>query len=212
MEIANLESLKKIAHSFAKHFGNNCEIIIHDLERENLEDTIVYIENGHVSNRQLGNVPSQIVLESLARDISQLEDNLCYLTKTKDGRVLKSSTLYFADACHEKVKYILSINYDITSLLAVDNGVQSLISTEKKSKNIITETHQNVNDILNELLEKSAALIGKPPVLMSKEEKIVAIDFLNKAGAFLITKSGDKVSKYFGISKYTLYSYTDVNR
>ncbi len=27
--------------------------------------------------------------------------------------------------------------------------------------------------------------------------------------AFLITKSGDKISKYYGISKYTLYSYID---
>ena len=29
------------------------------------------------------------------------------------------------------------------------------------------------------------------------------------AGAFLVTKSGDKIAKYFGISKYTLYSYID---
>lgn len=44
---------------------------------------------------------------------------------------------------------------------------------------------------------------------MSKEEKIRAIQFLNDSGAFLITKSGDKVCKLFGISKYTLYSYID---
>lgn len=31
-------------------------------------------------------------------------------------------------------------------------------------------------------------------------------------GAFLTTKSGDKVAKYFGISKYTLYSYVDINK
>ena len=47
---------------------------------------------------------------------------------------------------------------------------------------------------------------------MTKEEKTQAIRFLNDSGAFLITKSGDKVSKYFGISKYTLYSYIDVNK
>ena len=57
----------------------------------------------------------------------------------------------------------------------------------------------------------TVALIGKPAALMNKEEKVTAIQFLNDAGAFLITKSGDKVSKYFGISKFTLYSYIDVN-
>ena len=47
---------------------------------------------------------------------------------------------------------------------------------------------------------------------MNKEEKVKDIQFLNDAGAFLITKSGDKVAKYFGISKFTLYSYIDVNK
>ena len=44
---------------------------------------------------------------------------------------------------------------------------------------------------------------------MNKEDKVKAIQFLSSHGAFLITKSGDKVAKYFGISKYTLYSYID---
>ena len=44
-----------------------------------------------------------------------------------------------------------------------------------------------------------------------KDEKVTAIRFLNDAGAFLITKSGDKISRYFGISKFTLYNYIDVN-
>lgn len=44
---------------------------------------------------------------------------------------------------------------------------------------------------------------------MNKDDKMRAIGFLSQNGAFLITKSGDKVAKYFGISKYTLYSYID---
>ena len=47
---------------------------------------------------------------------------------------------------------------------------------------------------------------------MNKDDKVRAIQFLNKSGAFLVTKSGDKVAKYFGISKYTLYSYIDANK
>ena len=45
--------------------------------------------------------------------------------------------------------------------------------------------------------------------LMDREDKIRAIRFLNDAGALLITKSGDKIAAFFGISKYTLYSYLD---
>ena len=42
--------------------------------------------------------------------------------------------------------------------------------------------------------------------------KSAPFSFWNESGAFLITKSGDKISKYFGISKYTLYSYIDINK
>ena len=58
--------------------------------------------------------------------------------------------------------------------------------------------------MLDELIEQSVALVGKPVALMNKDDKVRAIRFLNESGAFLVTKSGDKVAKYFGISKYTL--------
>jgi predicted transcriptional regulator YheO len=44
---------------------------------------------------------------------------------------------------------------------------------------------------------------------MSKEDKIKVVEFLDKKGAFLITKSGDKVCRYLDISKFTLYNYLD---
>ena len=69
-----------------------------------------------------------------------------------------------------------------------------------------------MNDLLDDLIEQSVALVGKPVAMMNKDDKIRAIQFLNNAGAFLVTKSGDKVSKHFGISKYTLYSYIDAKR
>lgn len=208
-----LTYLKQIAHGLASQFGQNCEIVIHDLTVNNLETSVAHIENGHVTGRQIGDGPSHVVLEAQGKDASSLKDRCGYLTRTKDGRILKSSTIYIRGE-NNKINYIFSVNYDITGLLAIDNAVKSLVTTEedqfegKKEPERIT---QNVNDLLDDLIEQSVALIGKPVALMSKDEKVTAIRFLNDAGAFLITKSGDKVSKYFGISKYTLYSYIDVN-
>lgn len=45
--------------------------------------------------------------------------------------------------------------------------------------------------------------------MMTKEDKIRCIQFLNDKGAFLVTKSGDKIANFFNISKYTLYNYID---
>ena len=71
---------------------------------------------------------------------------------------------------------------------------------------------QRLDDMLDDLIEQSVALVGKPVAVMNKADKVRAIRFLSDHGAFLITKSGDKVAKYFGISKYTLYSYIDAKQ
>ncbi|MBR4870477.1 MAG: helix-turn-helix domain-containing protein, partial [Oscillospiraceae bacterium] len=110
-----------------------------------------------------------------------------------------------------KVTAILSINYDISALLLVDNAIKDLVGTQDKVQSE-PEKIVNVNDLLTELIEQSVALVGKPVALMNKEDKVKAIQFLNKNGAFLVTKSGDKIAKYFGISKYTLYSYIDIKQ
>lgn len=210
----SLTFLKQIAKGLAVQFGENCEVAIHDLARENLEHSVVHIENGHVSNRKVGDGPSRVVLETLRGDLKlkTLEDHLGYLTKTSDGRILKSSTMYFRDD-EDNVRYILSINFDITNLMFIESSIKSLTATELGTgTSEPAKIAQNVNDLLDDLIEQSVTLAGKPVALMSKEDKITAIQFLNDAGAFLITKSGDKISKYFGISKYTLYSYIDINK
>ena len=44
---------------------------------------------------------------------------------------------------------------------------------------------------------------------MTKEDKMKALKYLDEKGALLITKSGSKICKYFGISKFTLYNYLE---
>lgn len=208
----SLDVLIQIADGLARQFGQDCEIVIHDLSKDNIEHSIIYIQNGHVTGRKIGDGPSKVVLETIHKNPDSQEDHLGYLTRTSDGRILKSSTMFIRDQ-DSSIRYILSVNYDITGLLAVDRSIKSLIDTEPEPTNLQPEKIvHNVNDLLDILLEQSAALIGKPVALMNKDDKVRAIQFLNEKGAFLITKSGDKVSKYFGISKFTLYSYIDVNK
>ena len=167
---------------------------------------MVHIENGHVSGRSLGSGPSHVVLESLRG--GQQEDHLAYLTRTPDGKVLKSSTLFIRDPSG-KPEAIFSINYDISALLTVEQAVRPLVTPREPSAKEPERITRSVSDLLDDLLRESVELVGKPVALMDREDKIRAIRFLNDAGALLITKSGDKIAAFFGISKYTLYSYLD---
>lgn len=207
----NLPFFRQLAKTLAHQFGDNCEVVLHDLTSNDIEHSVVLVENGHVTQRSVGDGPSHVVLEAMKCQSAIPNDHLAYLTKTNDGRILKSSTLYIHDDEDRKVIGILSINYDITSLMIAEQAIHSLTINENDTKEP-AKIPQNVNDLLEDLIHQSVALVGKPVAMMTKDDKVRAIQFLNDAGAFLITKSGDKVSNFFGISKYTLYSYIDVNK
>ena len=206
-ESKRLELLRQVAAGIAAQFGSGCEVVVHDLSRHP-DHSIVAIFNGHVTGRKVGDGASHVVLEQLRSQDQTTKDHLCYLTTTPDGKILKSSTIYIRNS-RGKVAAILAINYDISRLMMVENAIADLISTPQPAE---PEKIVNVNDLLEELIQQSVALVGKPVVLMNKEDKIRAIQFLSQNGAFLVTKSGDKIAKYFGISKYTLYSYIDTKQ
>lgn len=203
----DFDFIERLAKALGQQFGSNCEIVVHDLNSGDPEHTITAIENGHVSNRKIGDGPSRIVLEALKEGGEEVRDQYAYLTKTGDGRILRSSTIYIRDK-KGKPTGIFSINYDITNLVLAQSTISGLVDVPPVS-NAPERIPTNVNELLDDLIEQSIEYAGKPVALMTKDDKIKAIRFLDDAGAMLITKSGDKISKYFGISKYTLYSYLD---
>lgn len=207
MKAYEIEFCAKLARGIARQFGSNCEVVVHDLYPEDPEHSIVALENGHVTGRRLGDGPSHVVWEALKADPRTLEDRLAYLTRTEDGKILKSSTIFIRDES-DKVIGVFGINYDITLMKAMEDQLRLFTSTDTGAEEPQTIIH-NVNDLLEELIKQSVKLVGKPAALMNKEDKVKAIRFLNDSGAFLITKSGQRVCNFFGISKYTLYSYID---
>ena len=208
LEQNQLENLKQIAKGIAAQFGSNCEVVIHELSDQSAYHSIVAIENGHVTGRKIGDGPSHVVLEQLGQPRDDMPDELCYLTRTPDGKILKSSSMYIRDSSG-KICAIFCVNYDISALTMVEHAVHDLIGTKESERKEPERITRSVSDLLDDLLRESVELVGKPVALMDREDKIRAIRFLNDAGALLITKSGDKIAAFFGISKYTLYSYLD---
>ena len=211
MQEAQLDFYRRLAHALALQFGSGCEVVVHDLETNDPSHSIVAIENGHVTGRKVGDGPSHVVLEALHAGEHTLEDRPAYLTKTADGKTLKSSTVFIRDERGRAVG-IFALNFDITVLRAAGDLIGELVGTEPSAPHEPEPIVRSVADLLDDLIEQSVQLVGTPVALMTKEEKVRAIRYLNDTGAFLITKSGPKVCKYFGISKYTLYSYLDEAR
>lgn len=204
-----IEFYTRLAHGLALQFGPNCEIVVHDLETADLDHSIVAIENGHVSGRHLGDGPSHVVLEALHGSPDKLEDREPYLTKTADGKVLKSSTIFIRNDEGQPVG-VLAINFDITLMKAFENTLGALVGTTADENAAEPEPiTRNIGDLLDDLFRECEQMVGKPAALMTKEERVRAIGYLDRRGAFLISKSSQKACDFFGISKYSFYSYLD---
>lgn len=55
--MGRLTVLEQIAQDIAAEFGNDCEVVIHDLKTKEPEHSIIYIVNGHVTGRNVGDGP-----------------------------------------------------------------------------------------------------------------------------------------------------------
>jgi predicted transcriptional regulator YheO len=201
-EFAFFEALMK---GLTAIFGTNCEVVLHDLT-DSYESTVVMIENGHVTDRRVGDCGSNLGLEVL-RGTVRNGDKYGYFTNTRDGRVLRSSSVYIRDG-EGKVIGCLCVNFDVSNLMVADKTIRSLISNgegEKEEEFFVND----VNQLLDALLKKAMEEVGKPVSYMTRDDKIRVVKYLDQKGAFLITKSGNRICQFLDISKFTLYSYLD---
>ncbi|OPA76090.1 hypothetical protein BVG16_17895 [Paenibacillus selenitireducens] len=202
------EFLTSLVRGIAAQFGDNCEVVLHDLTRP-YDSTIVAIENGHVTGRKVGDPGTNLGLE-LLRGQSDDGNKINYVTQTKDGRILRSTSLYMRNN-EGTVIGSICINYDITELMIAEKTLQSLTASglqPEVKESFVT----NVSDLLDQLIQEAQEYIGKPVAAMSKEDKTRLIQLLDKKGAFLIKKAGERICSYLNISKYTLYSYLEESK
>ena len=119
--MGRLTVLQQIAQDIAAEFGADCEVVIHDLKTQEPEHSIIYIVNGHVTGRNVGDGPSDAVFDGIRqkrRGDSAPADHNGYLMKTADGKILKCSTSYIKDD-DGSLHYVFGINYDITKLTMI---------------------------------------------------------------------------------------------
>lgn len=210
-------------------FGNRCEIILHDLTKE-YDHTIVDIRNGYITNRKIGDCGSNLGLEVL-RGTVQDGNRYNYVVNTRDGKILRSSTLFIRNPDDEVIG-CLCINTDITETVRFEEylkqynkynpmesqmyGQPKPLETQEESPSLLQGENtkeifaNDVSQVLEFLISEADRLIGKPVSEMKREDKIEFVRFLDKKGAFLITKASEKVYEHLRISRFTLYNYLDI--
>lgn len=201
----HFELLDRIAKAIAAQFGPQCETVLHDMTLP-YDHTIIAIHNGNVTGRKVGGSGTNLGLEIL-RGTRAGNDQLNYMNKLPDGRLLKSSSVYFKDDTGKTVGS-LCINFDITDFLSSRNALSNFINMDKSS--IQNERFSgDIDDLLERMVQDAIARTNVPVDKMTRANKIEVIRYLDQHGAFLIMKSMDKVAALLHISKYSIYNYLE---
>ena len=201
--------ITKILDMLEAQFGNNCEIVLHDL-RKPYDHTIVDIRNGHITNRRIGDCGSNLGL-AVMRGKDNNGDRYNYITYTRDGKILRSSSVYFRDQDGNLI-FCICINENITETVHFETYLHEHNRYYEPSDKNSEVFVNNVGELLDHFMNQALMKMGKELPLKIKEDKLEFLRYLDVHGAFLINKSGERVCEALQISKYTFYNYLETIR
>ncbi|MFC3747773.1 transcriptional regulator [Paenibacillus sp. GCM10012306] len=198
IDVAGL--LKSISVMIAALMGPSTEVVVHDME--NAE--IIHIENGHITERQVGDLEDSNTIALLSQSAEQNSTLIGYLSTAKSNKPLKSSTLFIKDQ-DGNLKYTLCVNQDISAYKSAMDLLTHLTSTvtyeveEQPGGETIKQITTKL--IMEEIFK------AKPFSMDSKEAKLKIIQQLDDKGVFDVKDAVPKVCELLSISQATLYNY-----
>ncbi|MPY24252.1 helix-turn-helix transcriptional regulator [Shewanella sp. YLB-07] len=201
-DYAILRASENIVDGIAAMYGEHTEVLIHSLDASN--PSITKIANGHITGRSVGAPITNLALMKLnaGQDISD-----SYLTKSPDGKTLRSITIVIRNAQNDAIG-LLCINSNL------DAPFQSVMATlfpglvPQADTSFSPETFARSNDEMMQTSIESvrAQVMADNSLSPSKKNREIVIR-LNELGIFNLKDSAQIAAKGLDISIHTIYRY-----
>lgn len=195
--------LKGIMPGIAATLGDHGEVVLHDFR--DLDRSIVAID-GKVTGRSVGGSITQLGLMLIAQG-DAAEDQINYVTRTPEGRVLRSSTLPLRDQSGQ-VFGALCINIDVTELRLLARVVSDLAGTAQEAPEAVAFT-DDVGQVLEAVMAEEELRLGVSIDRMNRQDRLAIFRALDERGVFSLQRSMPRVADALGISRATAYAYLD---
>lgn len=203
---AHLQALMPIVQGLAEMLGSDCEVVLHDVRR--LPHSIVAIENGAVSGRTVGDVPTDRMLRNL-RSTDETQDVRVYVS-SHEGRILKSLAVTLRDE-DGRPYGLLGLNYDISDVVQAQRALATFMAAGEIGSGLSPETGEifagDIRDVVAGMVARILGEMGKTPAAMTREEKMAVVSRLEERGAFLVKRSAEQVAEALDLSRYTIFAY-----
>ena len=201
-----MQALLPIVQGLAEMFGPDCEVVLHDVAQ--LPNSIVAIENGAVTGRTVGDVPTDRMLRNL-RSADETQDVRLYIS-SHDGKILKSLAVTLRDEDGEPFG-LLGLNFDISDVVQAQRTLANFTAVGRLGSGAVPESGEifagDIRDVVAGMITKILNEMGRTPAAMSREEKMEVVKRLEERGAFLVKRSAEQVAEALDLSRYTIFAY-----
>jgi predicted transcriptional regulator YheO len=147
-------------------------------------------------------------MDRLKAQGNQAEDMLDYLSLAKDGRQLKSSTVFIRNESGEIVG-CLCYNLDLTELRLAQKVISGFTAIKSNSAQDAKGEifAQEISDVVGDIIQYEITKTQKPVTLMSRGDKLRLISSLDAKGVFDVKGSAEMTAQFLGSSVFTVYNY-----
>lgn len=184
--------------------GEHSEFILHDLSDP--EHSLVAIE-GNVTGRSIGASVTNIVIEAIARYGDAAPDMIGYSSVAKDGRPLKSSTVFIRTP-EGRIVGCMCSNMDMTDLLVARNLLEKLCVRESAAPQQEEEIfEQDIHKVVGEIIQAKLEAAGKPIPTMTRSERLQLVRELESKCVFEVKGAVEMTAQCMGVSSFTIYGY-----
>lgn len=202
--------LTGIADGLHETLGEICEVVIHDLS--NPRSSIVHITNGKITNREIGDGIRDLAM--ILRSEHFRGDKLAnYVTRTEDGKIVKSMTVVIRDD-QDHIVGAFCLNLDLSRFLQSKSVLEEFTSGfELDEPQHETPIHdRDVQSILHHIITQTILETATPVSTMDRETRIQIVQFLDEREVFSVKGAVDHLAEQLGVSRYTIYNYLDEAR
>lgn len=201
-----MQALLPVIHGLAEMLGPDCEVVLHDITQ--IPHSIVAIENGDVTGRRVGDVPTDRMLRNL-RNPDETQDVRLYIS-SHDGKILKSLAVTLRDD-DGRAYGLLGLNYDISEVVQAQRTLANFTAIGRLGSSATPEAGEiyagDIRDVVAGMVTKIVGEMGKTPGSMTREEKMEVVKRLEERGAFLVKRSAEQVAEALDLSRYTIFAY-----
>lgn len=202
---AILAAVTPVADGIAATFGSLCEVVVHDYRRP---DRSVVAVAGSVTGRGVGSAMSEIGMRLLARG-DAAEDELNHLTRTRTGKLVKSSTVLLRDSAGT-VFGAVCVNLDVTAVQQVGTLIGELGGAAAPAE-VPTTTFGAATDVVaavvSSVVDAHQSGRGRPWDGLDRAERVALFRGLDERGVFAVRRAVPQVAARLGISRASAYSY-----